>query len=187
MPGAGLVLTPSVTAFRWTGVGVYIFAMLVAAQSAFGHGGGNWNAFRIDRVTDDAYDRVVEAQAQIGNIISQRTRVDEWPAPALKHRRDELIGLKDEMDEILEHFILDGLNIDHPDTRRAEPRVGRSLAASKALNAVIALLNRALDSEDQSAFVAEFYGGGPAAWMYESIDSNLDRMVLYSLLFEDRE
>ena len=151
------------------------------------HGGGNWDAFTIDTVNDNARGRARDAQLLLSEVIVGRAGKDEWPLASLKRTRDELITVKEEVDEVLEHYVLDGLNLQVPDSLQAEPRAGRTVAASGALNAGIALLDYAASFEKAENFVAEFYAGGLAARLYELLEAHGDRMDLYAVLTRDAE
>ena len=146
------------------------------------HGGGNWNAFTIDGVNDNAEARVLQVQQEISNLIRARSEATAWPMPQLQRTRDELLSVKEEVDEILEHYVADGANLQLAKNLRAEPRMGRTAAASRALQACIALIGHAATLESQEAFVKEFYAHGLAAYLYELLEAHKDRMDLYGEL-----
>lgn len=156
--------------------------MFSATTQVFAHGGGNWNAFTIDRVNDSAQMQVLELQQEISNLIRGRAEAATWPMPELQRMRDELLSVKEEVDEILEHYVTDGANLQLAQNLRAEPRMGRTAAASRSLEASISLLTHAATLESQDAFVKEFYARGPAAVLYELLEAHKDRMDLYGEL-----
>lgn len=158
-----------------------LLAFLPAAEAP-AHGGGNWDAFTIDTVNDNARGRTRDAQLLLSDVILGRDGKEEWPLSSLKRARDELITVKEEVDEVLEHYVLDGTNIQIPASLHAEPRAGRTVAASGALNAGIALLDYAAAFEKADDFIAEFYSGGLAAKLYELLEAHGDRMDLYAEL-----
>lgn len=159
-------------------------ALLVFSGSAqvLAHGGGNWNDFTIDRVNNDAQARVLQLQQEISNLIRGRTEADVWPMPELQRLRDGLLSAKEEVDEVLEHFISDGANLQLAENLRANPRMGRTAAASRALEASVSLIGHAAALESQQAFVKEFYAHGLAAILYELLEAHKDRMELYGEL-----
>ncbi|MFZ9051601.1 MAG: hypothetical protein ACO22K_01215 [Woeseiaceae bacterium] len=159
-------------------------ALIVCVMSAgaHAHGGGNWNAFRIDGVNDNARARIIAIQSIFGEIIRGRSGSDQWPVPALRETRDTLITVKEEVDEVLEHYVIDGINIQMFANLQAEPRAGRTVAASRALDAGIALIDHAASFASADDFIADFYGGGLAARLYELLEAHGERMDLYKLL-----
>ena len=168
-----------------------LFAMLSAliflAPTAMPHGGGNWNGFTIDVVNDTAEAQVTKTQLIVSDIIRGRQGTDDWPLPSLREQRDSLITAKEEVDEVLEQYVTDGINVQQVTELHSKPRVGRTVAASRALGASIALLERAGTVDTRDNFIAEFYSGGPAARLYELLEAHVDRMALYSLLTGDNE
>ena len=155
----------------------------LAACGVYAHGGGNWDPFTIDRVNNDARARIVEFQGLISNLISERSKAESWPPPELRRARELLHYVKEEVDEILEHYVSEGVNVQSAETIRAEPRVGRTLAATRALHACIGLIDRAsADVESQDGLIAEFYAQGPANYLYELAEAHRDRMDLYAQL-----
>ena len=156
-------------------------ACLMSA-GVYAHGGGNWNAFRIDGVNDNARARVIAIQGIFGEIIRGRSGADQWPVPALRETRDTLITAKEEVDEVLEHYVIDGINIQVFSILQAEPRAGRTVAASRALDAGIALIDHAASFDSADDFIADFYAGGLAARLYELLEAHGERMDLYKLL-----
>lgn len=156
--------------------------LLAGASASFAHGGGNWNEFTIDRVNDQTYAHVLKFQQEFSNVIRRRAESTAWPTPEMKRLRDESLSLKEEVDEILEHYVTDGINIQLVENIRAQPRIGRSLAAGRALDAAIALIDRAGTVEDRDAFINEFYAQGPTAYLYELVEAHRDRMDLYGEL-----
>ena len=155
---------------------------LSASSGAYAHGGGNWDPFTIDRVDNDARARIVEFQALMTNLIRERIKSESWPAPELHRASDALHRVKEEVDEIIEHYATEGVNVQDAETLRRDPRVGRTLAASRALQACVGLIDRAVAVESQRALIDEFYAQGPAAYLYELLDAHRDRMDLYGQL-----
>jgi hypothetical protein len=176
-----IIVKPAVsnTIFAVLSVAALIFSL---DTEVFAHGGGNWNPFRIDRVNNDAQARVLQFQQEISDLIRGRSEAIDWPVPDLQRMRDELISVKEEVDEILEHYVTDGANLQLAQNLRAEPRMGRTAAASRSLDASISLISHAATLEDRDAFVKEFYSRGLAAYLYELLEAHKDRMDLYGEL-----
>ncbi|MDH3431459.1 MAG: hypothetical protein OEQ14_15765 [Gammaproteobacteria bacterium] len=146
------------------------------------HGGGNWTAFTIDGVDDNARVEVLKVQSLVSEVIRGRADSGDWPLETFRPARDALLTVKEEVDEILEHYAIDGVNLQLASDLKAEPRAGRTVAASRALDAGIALLDRAASLDNSDSFVKEFYGGGMAARLYELLEAQVDRMDLYAIL-----
>jgi hypothetical protein len=170
--------------FSKTGCEILIVAVLMFAADTqvLAHGGGNWNAFTIDRVNKNAQTQVLELQQEISNLIRGRGEASDWPVPELQRMRDELLSVKEEVDEILEHYVSDGANLQLAQNLRAEPRMGRTAAASRSLEASILLITHAATLESKDAFIKEFFSRGQAAYLYELLEAHKDRMDLYGEL-----
>lgn len=156
--------------------------LLAPIATVWAHGGGNWNAFTIDKVNDTARAQVFDAQAMLSEVILGRGDAGDWPPSAFRTKRDELITVKEEVDEILEHYVIDGINVQAMPALHAEPRAGRTAAASQALDAGIALLDHAASMATPDAVVEDFYAGGLAARLYELLEAHSDRMDVYAAL-----
>lgn len=163
-------------------IGLALLAATGVDQPVHAHGGGNWDPFTISVVNNRARDRAVEAQALVADIIRGRAGRKNWPVDEYDEVRNGLITAKEEVDEILEHFVNDGLNVQMPASLHSQPQAGRTMAASRALTAAIALLERVGAAPSANDFVDEFYAAGQAASLYELIDAHRDRMAVYDLL-----
>lgn len=152
------------------------------APDASSHGGGNWNAFRIDTVNDGARTQLLDVQRRVSEIIVGRAGKDEWPPGDFRELRDNLITVKEEVDEVIEHYVIDGVNVQDPSQLHAEPRSGRTVAASRALDAGIALVERALSLGSADEMSKEFYAAGMTAKLYELLEAHVDRAALYQAL-----
>ena len=157
---------------------VAVLALAVDADVS-AHGGGNWDPFTIDRVNKDAEKRLIQLQQEISNLIRGRSESIAWPPPEFQRMLDELASVKEEVDEVLEHYVSDGANLQLTANLHAEPRMGRTAAASRALGAAIGLIGHATTLDSREAFVKEFYGGGLSASLYELLEAHKDRMDLY--------
>ncbi|MDH3531802.1 MAG: hypothetical protein OEO82_02675 [Gammaproteobacteria bacterium] len=160
-------------------------ALLLAlspASEVIAHGGGNWDPFTIDTVNDKARDRLLELQALVSEVIRGRIGNDEWPLGELRESRDQLLTLKEDVDEIVAHFVFDGVNIQAASQLRTEPRAGRAEAANRGIAAGIALIEHAMSFENAEAVVGDFYAFGMTARLYELLGAHIDRMELYAVL-----
>lgn len=146
------------------------------------HGGGNWDPFTIDGANDDARIEVIKVQAFMTDIIRGRAGTDQWPVKALQESRDKLLSVKEVVDEILEHYVTDGVNIHTVQVLHANPRAGRTVAASRALDAGISIIEHAASLDSAKAFVAEFHSRAMAARLFELVEVNVDRMDLYAVM-----
>lgn len=160
---------------------------LLLQSESVAHGGGNWNAFRIDAVNDDARANIIKVYGLMTELILGRLKSDSWPAPELNRARDELITVKGEVDEVLEHYVIDGTDVQQVSALHREPRAGRTAAASAALSAAIALLERASSMDNADDFAKEFYAQGAANRLYELVGAHADRMDLYAERTDDDE
>jgi len=151
------------------------------------HGGDNWDPFTIDAANDSARVEIVRVQAVLVDVLRGRAGRDGWPIPDLALQRDALLMIKELVDEILEHYAFEGINVQYPPSLHAEPRAGRTFAASRALDASIAIIDYAATLASADDFVAEFYAGGIVARLLELLESNIDRMDLYAALTADAE
>ena len=118
----------------------------------------------------------------IADVIRGRTGVDDWPVDGLQVMRDALITVKEEVDEILEHYLVEGINVQNVPVLHANPRAGRTVAASQALDAGIAIIKYAASRDNADTFIAEFYAGDMPARLFELLATNVDRMDLYAAL-----
>ena len=156
---------------------------LVAALTLFGdvsaHGGDNWDPFIIDGVNDDARSLALKAQTLMSEVIRGRAGAKKWPLDGLREMHDELLAHKEVVDEILEHYIAEGTNVLFVAALHAEPRAGRTVAASRALDAGIAIIRHAATRQSADEFITEFYTADMTARLFELLEVNIDRMDLY--------
>ena len=156
-------------------------AMMSFAQVR-AHGGGNWDPFTIDAANDDARSEVLKVHALMTDVIRGRAGADDWPVNGLHEMRDALLTVKEVVDEILEHYLIEGLDVQSVSVLHANPRAGRTVAASRALDAGIAIIEYAASRDNADAFIAEFYAGDMPARLFELLEVNVDRMDLYAAL-----
>ncbi|MBT8100179.1 MAG: hypothetical protein KJO82_10530 [Gammaproteobacteria bacterium] len=146
------------------------------------HGGDNWDPFTIDSVNDSARIEIAKVQGVMADVLRGRAGRDGWPVTGLVEQRDALLTAKELVDEILEHYAFEGVNVQYLPALHAEPRAGRTYAASRALDAGIAIIDHAVTLDSADPFIAEFYAGGMTARLIELLDTNADRMDLYAAL-----
>ena len=88
------------------------------------HGGDNWEPFTIDGVNDDARGEVLKVHTLMADVIRGRAGSDDWPVDGLKERRDKLLTVKEVIDEILEHYLFEGINVQTVSApARSRPRI----------------------------------------------------------------
>lgn len=163
---------------------VVVLLGLFLQGESFAHDSANLNVPTIDATNDRARANVIKVYGLMTELILGRVKSESWPAPELKRLRDELITIKGEIDEVLEHYIIDGVDVQQVSALHREPRAGRSAAASAALAAGIALLDRASSMQQADDFAKEFYAQGPTNRLYELIGAHADRMDLYAARIE---
>ncbi|MDH3546928.1 MAG: hypothetical protein OEN22_07495 [Gammaproteobacteria bacterium] len=167
------------------GAGIYttvLLSVLALLHEVAAHEVSNYSEFTIDAVNDNALGRSLEIQGLMSEVIRGRIGGDEWPVTEFRELRDSLTTIKEEVDEILAHYVFDGVEIQVALELRAEPRIGRTAAASGALKAGIALIDQAASLASADEFITEFYAGGMAARLYELLEAHVDRMELYAVL-----
>jgi len=175
---------------RNLGVGLFaVFASLAmtSPDQVRAHGGDNWDPFTIDGVNDNARVAALKVHALMADVIRGRAGSDDWPVEGLREMRDALLTTKEVVDEILEHYLFEGVNVQSVSTLHAHPRAGRTLAASRALDAAIAIIEHAASLDGADAFISDFYVGDMAARLFELLEVNVDRMDLYATLTESAE
>ena len=173
-------------------LGVGLLAVIASlAMTSFdqvrAHGGDNWDPFTIDGANDNAHGEALKVHALMADVIRGRAGSDDWPVDGLLEMRDALLTVKEVVDEILEHYLFEGVNVQSALTLHAHPRAGRTVAASRALDAGIAIIEHATSLDDADAFISDFYVDDMAARLFELLEVNVDRMDLYAALTESAE
>jgi len=166
---------------------IVVLLALSPAAEVTAHGGGNWDPFTIDTVNNHAHERLLELRGLMSEVIRGRMGDEEWPLAEFQETRDQMITVKEEVDEILEHFVLDGMNIQDTSLLRTKPRAGRSEAANRGLDAGIAMIEHATSLESAEAVIGDFYARGMTARLYELLEAHIDRMELYAVLTSQSE
>ncbi len=161
-------------------------AMMLFAQ-VWAHGGGNWDPFTIDAANDDARGEVLKVHALMTDVIRGRAGADDWPVNGLQEARDALLTVKEVVDEILEHYLIDGVDVQSVSALHTHPRAGRTVAASRALDAGISIIEHAASLDSADAFITDFYAGDMAARLFELLEVNVERMDLYAAMTASAE
>ena len=175
---------------RHLSTGLFAVVACLAVMSSVqvrAHGGGNWDPFTIDGVNDDARIEVSKVHALMAAVIRGRSGADDWPVDGMQEMRDALLTIKEVVDEVLEHYVIDGVDVRSVATLHDHPRAGRTVAASRALAAGIAIIEHAASLDNADAFITEFYAGDMAARLFELLEVNADRMELYAAMTENAE
>lgn len=157
---------------------------MMSFDQVLSHGGGNWDPFTIDAANDDARGEVLKVHVLMTDVIRGRAGADHWPVNGLQEMRDALLTVKEVVDEILEHYLIESVNVQIVSALHAHPRAGRTVAASRALDAGIAIIEHAASLDSANAFITEFYAGDMVARLYELLEINVDRMDLYAAMTE---
>ena len=173
-------------------LGVSFFAVVaclavMSIAQVRAHGGGNWDPFTIDGVNDNARIEVSKVHTLMAAVIRGRGGADDWPVDGMQEMRDALLTIKEVVDEVLEHYVIDGVDVQSVAILHYHPRAGRTVAASRALAAGIAIIEHAASLNNADAFITEFYAGGMAARLFELLEVNTDRMDLYAAMTENAE
>ncbi len=175
---------------RRFGIGILTIAaivLLTPIDRVRAHGGDNWEPFTIDGVNDKARVEVLKVQALMADVIRGRVGADDWPVAGLQETRDSLLTTKEVVDEILEHYLVEGVDVRSLAALHAEPRSGRTVAASRSLAAGIDLIEYAATLDDADAFITKFYLGELPARLFELLEVNVDRMDLYAAMTANAE
>jgi hypothetical protein len=151
------------------------------------HGGDNWFPFTIDGVNDNARVEALKVQGLMADVIRGRTGAEDWPIAGLQEVRDSLLMAKEVVDEVLEHYLVEGIDIRSVSALHTEPRAGRTVAASRSLAAGISIIEYAATLDDADAFITQFYLGDMPAQLFELLEVNIDRMDLYAAMTVNAE
>jgi hypothetical protein len=157
-------------------------ASLFLIADAAAHGDLDWNDFTIDNKNNSVEVSLQKVKQVIGDVVLARREVSKWPDPELLRTRDELATLKEDVDDLLNHLREDGIRLQVTAALRENPRAGRSVAASHAIDMGIELLEHVAAQESAAAFEEELHVGGTGAYMFDLMDSYVDIMGLYAEL-----
>jgi hypothetical protein len=159
--------------------------MLVVLSSAFlsdvhAHGESDWNDFKIDNKGDSVATTLQHVRTVISDVILGRRAVSRWPDQELLRARDELLHLNEELDGLLDYLKEDGTQLQFSKALRENPRAGRSVAASHAVEACIDLLEHINSLDGPAAFEMELETDGIGVYMFDLMDAYTDQMDLYA-------
>ena len=160
---------------------VGLFGMASAADIA-AHGDQDWNEFTIDNKNDQVEQKIQQVKNLVADVVLQRRNVTEWPDPELLRTRDELVLLQEELEDMVNHFTEDGIRVQLPSSLRENPRAGRGVAGSFAVETGIRLLEHMAAAENRAAIEQEMHTDGTAAMLFDLMDAYADNMALYGLL-----
>jgi hypothetical protein len=171
-------------------IGIFAITLIVFStpfDHVRAHGGDNWDPFMIDGVNDNARVEVLKVQALMADVIRGRIGAEDWPVAGLQEMRDSLLTAKEVVDEVLEHYLVEGVDVRSTAALHAEPRAGRSVAASRSLAAGISIIEYAATLADADTFITKFYLGDMPARLFELLEVNVDRMDLYAAMTANAE
>jgi len=162
----------------------FIFAWfgLLALPDASAHGDMDWNDFTIDSKTDSIDAAIQHVQRVIADIILERRPVTLWPDTELSGLKVELEHLHEEMEYMLAYFKDAGVRIQLSRELRANPRAGRAVTATTALETAVALIEYMNTLPDHRTFEDELHEEGKGAYMYDLLESYKDKMGVYQEL-----
>lgn len=167
-----------------------LFAILVLlpVSQANAHGELVWNDFTIDNKNDSIVASIQHIRKTISDVVLARRDVPDWPDQQLQRLGDELAHLEEEHDALLNYFKQEqGVNLNSTDELRENPRAGRSLVASYAMEVTIALVEYIASLDGPKAFEEDLHMSGKGAYMFDLMDAYLDTMGLYAELLKASE
>jgi hypothetical protein len=157
---------------------------LAFAADVAAHGELDWNDFKIDNKNNSVETSIQHAKQVISDIVLARREVSKWPDPELLRVQNDLSSLKEEVDDMLNHFREDGIHMQLTSALRANPRAGRAVAGSYAIEIGIELIEHMTSLDSPAAFADELHTGGIGAYMFDLMDAYADNMGLYAALIE---
>jgi hypothetical protein len=173
-----IFLNPLARLILFSLCGIFTFTHVLA------HGELVWNDFTIDNKNDSIIAIISQVRKEISDIILVRREVREWPDRELSRLREELSHLLEEHEGLLNHFKEQKINLNSTRQLRANPRAGRSMTASLAMETTIALIDYIASLKDQHLFEEDLHLGGKGAYMFDLMDAYVDKMDLYSELVQ---
>lgn len=160
--------------------------LLAAAPAVQAHGEMVWNDFTIDSKNDSIIKGVSQLRKILGDVVLGRREVAGWPDRELVSLMRELKHLQEEHELLLNHFRDNGVNILVAQQLIENPRAGRSVLASHALETAIALIEYVNSLKDPSAFEEDLHEDGKGAYIFDLMESQVDQMALYAALAKGR-
>ncbi len=139
----------------------------------------------IDNKNDNAAVMLTYVRKQIADIALGRKQMTSWPDPILIQLRRDLMILVEEYEYMLNHLQeADGIHIQIKQTLLDNPRAGRSVAASYAVELALELVEHIAAQEDQYAFKRELNQDGKGAYIFDLMDSYTESISVYKSLQE---
>lgn len=124
----------------------------------------------------------------IADIALERRQVTVWPDPELGNLRISITVLQEEVDAMLNHLKEeDGITLQLPSTLRDNPQAGRSVTGSTALEIALELIDYISAMEGLESFQNDLNEDGISAYMFDLMDTYLDKMVVYGILQQTRQ
>jgi len=173
----------SVWKFLWQ-ASLLPLLILAGAADVAAHGELDWNDFTIDNKTAAVETSIQRTRKVISDIVLGRREVPKWPDSELLRAKDDLVNLKEELDDMLDHFVEDGVRLQLTQSLRANPRAGRAVAGSHAIEIGIELIDHIGSLDGPTAFADELHEGGIGAYMFDLMDAYADNMGLYGELMD---
>lgn len=162
-----------------------VLSFIFSIPIAMSHGELIWNDFTIDNKNNSIVATIGQVRKTISDVVLARREVKEWPDRELSRLREELAHLLEEHETLLEYFKEKKINLNSASQLRANPRSGRSMVASFAMETTIALIDYMGTLEDLNAFEEDLHLSGKSAYMFDLMDSYLDMMGLYAALVKN--
>ena len=151
--------------------------------TGFAHGEGPWNDFMIDNKNAQVEITVERVKKTIADIALARRQVTSWPDPELRNLRISIIVLQEYVDAMLNHLKEeDGIYLQVASALRDNPQAGRSVAGSYALELALELIDYISAMESHEAFANDLTEDGITAYMFDLMDTYLDKMYVYGRL-----
>lgn len=162
---------------------VFMVILCLPSGKILAHTEGAWNDFMIDNKNDTAAVTLAYVRKQIADLALGKKRVSNWPDPVLMQLKRDLLVLIEEYEYMLNHLQeADGIHIQIKRTLLENPRAGRSVAASYAVELALELVEHIASQEDQFAFKRELNVDGKGAYIFDLMESYTDSMAVYKSL-----
>jgi hypothetical protein len=156
--------------------------------SSYAHGEGPWNDFMIDSKNRQVELTLEEVKKLVGDIALERRMITAWPDTGLRSMRINITALQEEVDGMLNHMKEeDGIYLQLPSTLRDIPQAGRSVTGSYALEIALELIDHIAEMESLQAFQDDLEEDGITAYMFDLMDTYLDKMVVYGYFQQTKQ
>jgi hypothetical protein len=155
------------------------FFSLFFISGVSAHGELIWNDFTIDNKNDSIAAAIGQVRKEVADIILGRREARDWPDRELSRLKDELAHYLEEHEALLNYFKEQKVNLNSSRQLMDNPRAGRSMVASFAMETTIALIDYIASLDDPAAFEEDLHIGGKGAYMFDLMDSYTDTMDLY--------